>query len=224
MSSSADSSDRDPSPPQTRRGADTAERILDAAESCFATRGYAGTTLRDVANRVGIRIPSLYNHFPNKAALYAAVLERGMTPVLELLSSFVEGGEATYESPDRMARALMDMLLRRPNLPRLIQYELLAGGDNLATVLEDWLRPTFQRGLIMLQASPAARQWRPDQLPLLLLAVFHVVIGHFTTAPLLESLYAESALDESAVGEQTEFFGQLVSLISGVEQAGGPPT
>jgi TetR/AcrR family transcriptional regulator len=223
MSSSAESSQGNPSPPQTRRGADTAERILDAAESCFATRGYAGTTLRDVANLVGIRIPSLYNHFPNKAALYAAVLERGMTPVLELLSSFVEAGEATHQNPDRMARALMDMLLRRPNLPRLIQYELLAGGDNLATVVEDWLRPTFERGLTMLQASPAARRWRPDQLPLLLLAVFHVVIGHFTTTPLLESLYPKSTVGETAVAGQTEFFGQLVSILSGVEQESSAP-
>ena len=42
------------------------------------------------ADRVGIRIPSLYNHFANKESLYAAVLERGMTPVLEVLSESVE--------------------------------------------------------------------------------------------------------------------------------------
>jgi len=58
-----------------RKGEITAERILDAAEALFAEHGYAGTTLRDVAERVGIRIPSLYNHFESKDALYAAVLE-----------------------------------------------------------------------------------------------------------------------------------------------------
>src|SRR5690606_15695429 len=66
-----------------RRGEITAARILDAAEALFAERGYAGTTLRDVADAVGLRIPSLYNHFPSKDALYAAVLERGFGPVLD---------------------------------------------------------------------------------------------------------------------------------------------
>ena len=63
-----------------RKGEETAARILDAAEALFAERGYAGTTLRDVAAAVGIRNPSLYNHFPNKESLYAAVLERGIGP------------------------------------------------------------------------------------------------------------------------------------------------
>ena len=60
-----------------RRGEATAERILDEAEALFAERGFAGATLRDVATRVGIRNPSLYNHFPSKECLYVAVLERG---------------------------------------------------------------------------------------------------------------------------------------------------
>ena len=54
----------------------TAERILDAAEDLFAEKGYSATSLGDVADRVGIRSPSLYNHFRNKEALYEAVLER----------------------------------------------------------------------------------------------------------------------------------------------------
>ena len=54
----------------------TADRILDAAEDLFAEKGYSATSLGDVADRVGIRSPSLYNHFRNKEALYEAVLER----------------------------------------------------------------------------------------------------------------------------------------------------
>ena len=60
----------------TEQAPTTAERILDAAESLFAEKGYSATSLGDVADRVGIRSPSLYNHFRNKEALYEAVLER----------------------------------------------------------------------------------------------------------------------------------------------------
>ena len=54
----------------------TPERILDAAEDLFAEKGYSATSLGDVADKVGIRSPSLYNHFKNKEALYQAVLNR----------------------------------------------------------------------------------------------------------------------------------------------------
>ena len=65
--------------PQTdgaRRGARTRERILDAAEQLFATRGYAETTLREIAAQVGIQNPSIYKHFATKAEIYEAVVER----------------------------------------------------------------------------------------------------------------------------------------------------
>ena len=80
-----------------RKGERTAERILDAAEILFSERGFAGTTLRDVALRVGLRIPSLYNHFASKESLYSAVLERGIGPVLAVLSEFVEEGSEAFE-------------------------------------------------------------------------------------------------------------------------------
>lgn len=41
----------------------TRERILNAALICFAERGYAATGMREIARQVGIRAPSLYNHF-----------------------------------------------------------------------------------------------------------------------------------------------------------------
>ncbi|MEE3326468.1 MAG: TetR/AcrR family transcriptional regulator, partial [Myxococcota bacterium] len=139
-----------------RRGPDTAERILDAAEDYFGRKGYAGTTLRDVADQVGIRIPSLYNHFPNKAALYSAVLERGISPVLTLLSRSIQGDEtepAEAMDPKTTVRAVMHWLALRPSLPRLIQYELLAGGEQLAPLLSDWLQPAMSQGLVMMKTT-----------------------------------------------------------------------
>lgn len=197
-----------------RRGADTTERILDAAEACFAQKGYTGTTLRDVAELVGIRIPSLYNHFPNKQALYRAVLARGIQPVLESLADYVAAGSDRQE-PDAIMLQLMEVLHQRPNLPKLVQYELLSGGEQLAELMQDWLGPIVGQGLGLLQAGPAAHHWKPEQLPLLLMAIYNIVVGHFTVAPLYELLSGEDPLSDAALSRQSEFFGQVVTLLMG---------
>src|ERR1051325_8689685 len=54
----------------------TKEKILDAAQHLIQTRSLHGFSFQDIANRVGIRKPSLYHYFDSKDALAVAVLER----------------------------------------------------------------------------------------------------------------------------------------------------
>lgn len=54
----------------------TLEAILTVARLQVQAHGYDGLNFRDIASRVGIKAPSLYHHFPTKAALGAAVARR----------------------------------------------------------------------------------------------------------------------------------------------------
>ncbi|MDN4478406.1 TetR/AcrR family transcriptional regulator [Demequina sp. SYSU T00039] len=58
------------------RGAGTRALILDAAVDAFAESGYAAASVREIAARCGLTHPALLYHFPTKAALLMAVLER----------------------------------------------------------------------------------------------------------------------------------------------------
>ncbi len=54
---------------------DTKQRILDKALELFSTQGYDSVSVGEIAKAVGIKAPSLYNHFPSKQAIFDAIVE-----------------------------------------------------------------------------------------------------------------------------------------------------
>lgn len=69
---------------------DGRQRILDEAARRFLESGYAETSLRDVAAGVGMKAGSLYYHFESKEALLIAILERGMTYMVDAFRTVTE--------------------------------------------------------------------------------------------------------------------------------------
>lgn len=59
-----------------RRAPETAERILDAAESLFSVRGFYGVSLRDIAMMAEVPMALTHYHFGTKDDLFRAVIER----------------------------------------------------------------------------------------------------------------------------------------------------
>lgn len=54
---------------------DTRQKILDKALELFSARGYDPVSVGEIAKAVGIKAPSLYNHFPSKQAIFDAIVE-----------------------------------------------------------------------------------------------------------------------------------------------------
>lgn len=57
--------------------------ILMRAMEAFNEQGYHGTSVRDIAGRVGVTVPALYYHYENKQALLATLLETSIKDVLD---------------------------------------------------------------------------------------------------------------------------------------------
>jgi AcrR family transcriptional regulator len=57
---------------QRERSEASRTRLLEAAVSCLADRGYAGTTMPEVLRRAGLSNGAMWRHFPSKAALLSA--------------------------------------------------------------------------------------------------------------------------------------------------------
>ena len=106
------------------------EEIVAEATKLFAERGYEGTSMGDLAERVGLRKASLFHHFESKDALYATVL----TNLLEGVGGAVSGAlvaEGTFAVRlDALTAAITAMLVDHPHAARLLIREAMDGGRN----------------------------------------------------------------------------------------------
>mgnify|MGYP004627781649 FL=1 len=53
----------------------TKQKIIETALTLFSERGYDAVSVGEIAEAVGIKAPSLYNHFPSKQAIFDAIVE-----------------------------------------------------------------------------------------------------------------------------------------------------
>ena len=78
---------------------DTKQRILDEALTLFSEKGYANVFVGDIADRVGIKAPSLYKHYKNKRAIFDAIIDLMNTRFAEQAKALqISGTDASVDS------------------------------------------------------------------------------------------------------------------------------
>ena len=111
--------------------ADPQQRILGAAAEVFASRGFDGARIDEIAERAGINKAMLYYHVGDKERLYSAV----MLDTIDRALSLLRAGIATAGSPSKKLQAVLDTLsafgTSNPEFIPLIMREVAAGGRNL---------------------------------------------------------------------------------------------
>lgn len=92
--------------------APTRERILDAAETLFADKGVAATSLREITARAGVNLAAVNYHFGSKTGLFQAVLERRLVPLNRERLEALDALEARAGTRPATVEEILDALLR----------------------------------------------------------------------------------------------------------------
>lgn len=182
----------------------TRDQILDEAVTCFAERGYEGTSLNDIAAGVGIRRPSLLHHFPSKEALYGDVFERLMSDWLERVDAAVAMEATGWDKVELVLRAGFDLFEAHPDYVRLMRREALDGGIHLGIDLASVLKPLYESAAAYLQQlmdDGVLRRHDPRQL---LVTGYGAILTYFSDAPFVTGLMNEEALTAENIREHCE--------------------
>lgn len=120
-------------PVEQLRSVQRRARILDAATRVFASKGYHGTLVDEIASEADTSKGGVYFHFPNKQAIFLALLDY----LAETLRERIEAAVASQAEPigraDAALRVVLETFAGHRRLTRLFMVEALGAGPEFNT-------------------------------------------------------------------------------------------
>jgi AcrR family transcriptional regulator len=140
--------------------------VLDAACCLFADRGYRGTSMKDIAEALGVRAPSLYNHVTSKQDILFVVMDKAMDRALAALEEALAGVEDISEQLRRATESLVLDFLRFPAEVTVCNTEVrsLEAANRLAIVAKRDQYAARVRGIIEEGCSSGCFSTRTPQI------------------------------------------------------------
>ena len=89
----------------------SSELILLAAARLFAAKGYEGTSVREIAETVGLLPGSIYHHFPSKEDLFVSVHSEGFRQLTQLVEAAIAQADTPQEQLVRLCTAHIEALV-----------------------------------------------------------------------------------------------------------------
>jgi AcrR family transcriptional regulator len=95
-------------------------QILDAATRVFAEKGFASTTMDDVASAIGYTKPVIYDHFQGKDALYTEIIRTTADRMMRLLREAVEKQTEPRKKVEAAFRVYFELVVTESDAFRVL--------------------------------------------------------------------------------------------------------
>lgn len=119
-------------------GSQRREQLLEVGRSVFAERGYDGASIEEIAAEAGVSKPVVYEHFGGKEGLYAVVVDREVSRLLEAILATLDASHPR-ELLERAALALLEYVEDHTDGFRILVREspVPSASGNFASVLNE---------------------------------------------------------------------------------------
>src|SRR3954468_2822018 len=120
-------------------GAERREQLLDVGRTLFAERGFDGTSVEEIAARASVSKPVVYEHFGGKEGLYAVVVDREVSRLLDTVTNVLTGDNPRLLL-EQAALAMLTYVDEQGDGFRILVRESPVGlekGGGFATIISD---------------------------------------------------------------------------------------
>jgi AcrR family transcriptional regulator len=108
-------------------GPERRETIISAAQGLFASKGYHGVSIDEIARAVHVSPAILYRHFDSKQTLYAAVLEKFAGQRQSYVDTIVNHGTRFEDALAGMTQVYIENIAKNPDILKIELHSLLEG-------------------------------------------------------------------------------------------------
>jgi TetR/AcrR family transcriptional regulator len=189
---------------------DGRSRILAAALHVFASSGFEGSSLRQIANQAGEMHQLVVYHFKTKDALWREVVVSIFDESTQERSAAQWAEKAASEEPASVLREMFHAFAvftaRHPEFHRLLSFEAQANSDRFIWLIETYIRPYYEISTRAIQAGQQAgvvRAGDPGRL-------HYAVVGIITTSIVFANEYSRMTGLDPRSPEEVE---KTVSLV-----------
>jgi TetR/AcrR family transcriptional regulator len=185
------------------------DRILAAARGEFAQHGYAAR-LQDIAERAGVKHPTLLYHFKSKENLYAAVIEQAMLDWAAMTSAAVSSAPGGFDRVAALVAAGMEFFATHHVFVVIWRREAIEGGGRLEDAMAEHMRPFLDRAVAFLEREVAAGRLRAHDPVELMQLVYGAVSTYFSDAGFRARL---SGVDPMTAEARARFATALTAML-----------
>lgn len=118
-------------------GPERKETILTAAQGLFASKGFYGVSIDEIARAVDVSPAILYRHFESKQALYNAVLERFAGQRQSYVDTIVNYGTRFEDALAGMTQVYIENIAKNPDILKIELHSLLEGNPATLTFFQN---------------------------------------------------------------------------------------
>lgn len=162
----------------------TREEILGLSVPLFATAGFDGVSMRDIAATVGMTPAALYHHFSDKEQLYLDVVGYAFKEKVVPLKSLLDGEGNPWDRLEAFVARFTRMLAKENDFRRLMQWVLLDSDEIRQKKLADCVFLDMFNAL-----RNIAGELSPNQdTPMLVVSIIGLAIYPFETQSMLRFL------------------------------------
>jgi AcrR family transcriptional regulator len=119
-------------------GKERREQLLDIGRTLFAARGFDGTSVEEIADKANVSKPVVYEHFGGKEGLYAVVVDREVSRLLDRVTASLVGNHPR-ELLEQAAGALLEYVERDTDGFRILVRDspVASSSGTFASMLSD---------------------------------------------------------------------------------------
>ncbi|MFN8015382.1 MAG: TetR/AcrR family transcriptional regulator [Acidimicrobiia bacterium] len=183
---------------------ETKTHILKAALKRFADHGYAGVSLNDIAEDVGIKKPTILHHFSSKEALYRAVILDEFSDWVFLMTDAIGKNLNGWDQVEQLLRAAFTFFEQHPYFVRIARREALDPESLFSTELGIALKPLVEQGSQYLQSEMDAGRLNYFEPRQLLITGYGASLSYLSDASLVNAVIDGDPLSKDALQTRRE--------------------